>query len=101
MTGPAESQSRCEPTVAASDDATRILPPELLSELEAICFRSATEAAQRERLAELLARHAGHEAAIRALLNSLDMPYPRAPEVRQIGPYRILAELGRGGSGEV
>ena len=90
-----------EPTDATAADATRILPPELLSELEAICFRSPTEAARRERLAEMLARNTGYEAAIRGLLKSLDVLYPGDPEVRQIGPYRILAELGRGGFGEV
>ncbi len=69
-------------------------------------YQDELEAGRTHALAEWLARHPGHEAAIaREWLALQERPGPDAGapavDVQRIGPYRVLGELGRGGQGAV
>jgi serine/threonine protein kinase/WD40 repeat protein len=69
-------------------------------------YQDELEAGRAHTLAEWLARHPGHEAAIaREWLALQERPGASAPapeaDANRIGPYRVLRELGRGGQGAV
>jgi len=69
------------------------------AERDAFLLASENDAALRAEVLRLLARHDGSDTALHAALDAATaLPQPTA---QQIGPYRVLRELGVGGMGTV